>query len=316
MSDTETQQFSARTVPWLKVGTQVEAAVTATEAIELAGLDWEVAVRKDGFQTAGGTWRVDPEKRKIVRVDTEQPLGTVSKDYKMLQYSEAFDFMNEISPHFVAAGQLRGGRQAFVVVEAPGYAKLETLGGEDEHDLYVVLRASHDGTRAIEVNLLPLRGACMNMLPAANFGRSDRGYNAKARQRWSVRHTKNMRVKLEQARAVIDGTEAYAAAFNEMAERLAAIELTLEQATEVIAETVPAHLSKPERVQSAILNLYQNSRFNGYRGTGWGVLNAVTEYYDHFRGSERRAAETRWVQGLDGTTTRAINHTIEVLRAR
>lgn len=310
------QSFSSRSVPWMiEDAKQVDTAVTAAEAIQLAGLDWKVELRKDGYQTAAGNWRVDPSKRKVVRVDTEEPLGTVSPSYKELQYSEAFQFMDELhdletdehlTPHFVAAGSLDGGRQAFVVVEAPQHQKLLTLDGEDPHDLYVVLRTSHNGRRAVEVNLLPLRDKCMNMMPLPGFGKD-------AKQRWSIRHTKNLHEKMVQARDVLVNLDGYTEGYKAMAERLAAIDVDLDAARDLIEKTIPDHIKQPEKQVDQIMSVYEGSTRNGYQGTAWGVLNGITEYYDHFRGRDDRSNETRWVQGLDGATTQAIGRAVKVL---
>lgn len=302
-------QFSSRDVPWMKLGTVIDGAVTAEEAIQKAGLDWDVEVRKDGFQTAKGTFRIDPSKRKIVRADTEDPLGTVSPGYEVLQYREAFDFLDEIHPEFVAAGSLNDGKQCFLVVRAPDHTELDTLDGEDPHDLYVVLRASHDGSRAVEVNVLPLRGRCMNMMPIAGFGHM-------AKQKWSFRHTRNLRKKLEQARATLTGINQYTRQYNETAKRLAAVDLELDQARTIVETVVPDYLKKKEQQVDAILGLYQNSSTNGYTGTGWGLVNAVNEHHEYYRGGDNRKPETRWVQGLDGATSKATNAAVRAVMER
>lgn len=306
-------QFSSRDVPWMIHHAKVvDEAVTAAEAMQLAGLGWHVEVRRDGFQTAAGNWRVDPDKRKIVRADTEQPLGTVAPSYQVLQYDEAFDFMDQIHPEFVAAGELKHGKQAFLVVKAPDHLKLPALDGEDPHDLYVVMRTSHDGSRAVELNVLPLRDKCTNMMPLATFGKD-------APQRWAIRHTKNMREKLEQAKQVLTRLDAYTEAYNTTAKRLAEIDLELDEARRVIGDVVVElnpNLVHVDKQVNAIMDVYEHSSMNGFQGTGWGLLNGVTEYFDHFRGGDDRASETRWVQGLDGTTTRAVNRTVERLQLR
>jgi phage/plasmid-like protein (TIGR03299 family) len=312
MSDT---QFSAREVPWMKLGQSVEGAVTAAEAMELANLDWEVEMRTAGFQTANGSWRVHPGRAAIVRKDTEDPLGSVAKTYEILQYGDAFDFLDQIHPEYVAAGSLKNGRQAFLVVKAPEHARLNAIGNEDPHDLYVVLRTSHDGSRAVEVNLMPLRHACMNAMPLAGFG-TGVGYSGQAQQRWSIRHTAGMHGKLEQAQRVLTGLDKYAREYTEMAERLAAIDLDLEEARKVIAEVTPDYLKGKDKQVDEIMKVYQNSSRNGFQGTGWGVVNAVDEWNEFYRGGDRRRPETRFLQGLDGSTSRAVNRTARVLLTR
>lgn len=311
MSDTDTM-FTTRDLPWMKLGTVIDEPVDVAKAAELSGLDFDVELRKEGYQTAAGTWRIDPSKRKVVRVDTEEPLGTVSKGYEILQYREAFDFVEGIDPNIRAAGLLKGGRQAFMVVQAPNHWTLEGPDG-DMHDLFLVMRTSHDGSLAVENTVMCIREACMNAIGLNGWG-NGRGYNGKAKQKWSIRHTKNLQDKLAQAREAIIGLEQYAEEFTTTAKALAAIDLELDAARQVFADVVKTQqpwLKDQERVVDEITHTYRESNRNGFQGTGWGVLNGVSEYYEHVRGSDRanRSTETRFNQDLDGLTRNMVNAT-------
>ena len=59
--------------PWHGLGTRVEQAMTAAEALEMAGLDWEVG--KVGVRTDDGL--EIPGRYATVRTDTRRPLGVV-----------------------------------------------------------------------------------------------------------------------------------------------------------------------------------------------------------------------------------------------
>lgn len=312
----EETSFSKRDLPWMKLGTVVDEAQSIEDAIVLGGLDFDVELRKDGFVNGKGNWVVDPSKKKVVRVDKDVPLGTVSSTYEILQYREAFDFLSGINVDFVAAGMLKFGKQGFVVVQVPGFEHLEVAGG-DPHDMYVVLRSSHDGSRSLEIMEMALRGTCMNALTLASFGKHG-SYSGKAKQRFCIRHTKNMRVKMEQVSALLDGTQEYAKAFKATADQLAAIDLELKDAEKVIKKLVDdqhSYVKDKESYVTGIMNTYQHSTRNGYVGTGWGLLNAVSEHYEHVRGGERRTAEARWVQAFDGLTHKAVNRTASLLLA-
>ena len=56
-----------------------------------------------------------------------------------------------------------------MVVKVP--MAINVLSGDDPHDLYGVLRTSHDLSRATEVMVMPLRGRCMNQLTLHSFSR-------------------------------------------------------------------------------------------------------------------------------------------------
>lgn len=301
MTDTT---FSARSVPWATLDSTVEVdrAVSATEAVTLAGLDFEVRVVQDGYRSpVTGNWKVDKSKRKIVRLDTDAVLGTVSPTYELLPYGEAFDFMNELDAEYVAAGSMKNGRQAFIVAQLPDFKDLGVLAGDDPHELYVVLRASHDGSRPVEVSELPLRNKCMNMTPLPSFSRD-------AEQRWAVRHTKNMRDRLHEAQRVLENSSGYAEEYKKTAERLANVELSIDEVRRIIDDVVPSYV-RTTREAEGIMDVYEHSTTNGYQGTAWGVLNAVTEHYDWYRGGDDRRPETRWLHGLDGATSQAVQRT-------
>lgn len=302
-------QFTTRTAPWLKIPgvTEIDEAVCAEEAVHLAGLDFDVQVVQDGYKSpVTGNWKVDKTKRKIVRLDQDSVLGTVSPTYELLPYGEAFTFMDELNPLYVAGGALKNGRQMFLVSKLQQYGDLAALDGEDPHDLYTILRSSLDGSTPLEIFLLPLRNKCMNMMPLPGFGRD-------AKQRWSIRHTKNMRDKIHETQRVLTNLDGYAEGYKRVAEQLASTELALDEVRSVIEQSVPGYIKKPDEQVNAIMDVYQNSPANGYQGTAWGVMNAVTEFYDHFRGGDDRRPETRWTQGLDGSTVQAVHRTLKLL---
>lgn len=312
----EETTFSKRDLPWMKLGTLIDEGQSLEDALTLAGLDFEVELRKDGYQNGKGNWVTDPSKRKVVRVDTDKPLGTVSSTYEALQYKDAFDFLSDTDVSFVAGGQLKWGKQAFMVVQLPGLETLEVAGG-DPHDMYTVIRTSHDGSRALEILQMALRGTCMNALTLSSFGKGG-SYGGQAKQRWSIRHTQNMRIKMEQVAALLNGAQEYRNEFAETAARLAAIDLELKDAEKVITKLVAAqhgYVKDQESYVTGIMNTYQHSTRNGYVGNGWGLVNAVSEHYEHVRGGDRRTPEARWVQAFDGLTHKAVDRTAQLLLA-
>lgn len=295
--------FSTREVPWMKVGTVIEKPLPADEAMALAGLDFDVELRAIGFQNSkkSGYLRF-PGKTAIVRVDTEDPFGLASDDYEVVQYREAFQFIDEISPEIVAAGSLRKQRQAFMVVKHKDHVNLDVIDG-DHHDLYVVLRTSHDCTRAVEVFIMPLRGRCMNQLPIATFGKN-------AQQRWSVRHVKGAQEKLHEAKKVILGLDAYAEEFAETAAKLASIDVELSAARDLLEVVLPSRPQTPAAIEK-ITSLFENAETVGYHGTGWGLVNAVSEYFDHHRVGG--SPESRFTNAMQGQTLKSVNRTAQLL---
>lgn len=316
----ELTSFTTRDVPWGKVGATIDkGSITAAEAAVLGGLDFQVDLLEAGFRyppthrspRGSSTWSTVEHRRAVVRRDTQEFFQFVSEDYTAVQYVDAFAFMDAINPRFVAAGALAGGRQAFMVVELPGKEQLNlTLAGKrDAHRLYVVLRTSHDMTRALEVCVMLLRGKCMNALTLRSF-------TSGAEQRWSVRHVgQDPMAKLDSARMMLAHTKAYVDDFTTTAKRLAAIDLELDEANEILRRVLP---DKPRRDQqiNGILAAWQNDLTNGHPTNGWGLVNGVSEYFEWGRSDGLRTNESRFTSGLTGPTNKYQNRTAQLLLVR
>lgn len=307
--------FSTREAPWMKVGAVIDEPVDSTRAAELGGLNFNVALRPaaswvpESSGEPGGTWKNIPNRRAIVREDTGEVFDVVSNDYQPVQYADAFAFMDEVHPLYVAAGTLRGGKQGFMVVQRPDFHTLDLdLGEHDPHELYAILRTSHDRSRGLEVALMGLRNRCMNQLPLASF-------TSGAVQRWAIRHAGDVARKMSTAQEVFRNIEVYANSFAETAKQLADIDLLIEDAQNVLRSVLPDRPRREDQV-SAIIAAWQESPYVGFRNNGWGLVNGVSEYFEWQRETNIRTSQSRMVSGLDGPTHKMVNRTANLLRLR
>lgn len=287
--------FTARDVPWMKVGHVIDHPVTAAEAVKLGGLDFNIELRDAGFKSRDKrNFKKVADRFAIVRSDTEEFFNFASGDYSPVQYAEAFDFINGISPEFVAAGQLKGGRKGFIVAKLPGH-NLDDLvldGQPDPHQLYVVLRTSMDLSWGIEIVVTTLRGKCMNQLtlPALTQG---------CKQRWTIRHTRNAAQRLEEAHKSLVRVDRYAEEFRSITARLADIDVDFDEAKRVLTQVLPDRPRRDEQID-AITTAWRDSETVGFTGKAWGLVNAVDEYFEWLRPARGRTAESRFLDGLDG----------------
>lgn len=289
--------ISTREVPWMKLGKLTDTAMTAKEAAVLGGLNFAVEKRELYFnepKDAVGIKKVD-DRVAVVRSDNSQCLGIMSKDYALLQYSEAFDFMDSVNPTYVAAGALKGGKQGFMVVKAP--ETISVMDGEDPHELFMVLRTSHDGSRAIEVSVMPLRGRCMNQLTLRSF-------TTNVKERWAIKHTSTMHAKLADAKASLENMGAYAQRFETIAHRLIDLKVNDLQAQSLLTAVLPDRPKRGEQIEKIITSWHQSPTV-GFDFTGWGLVNAVSEYFDW--GRSGGSPESRFIGALQGQTHNAIN---------
>ena len=172
--------FSARELPWHGLGTVTEDVLTAKEAIETAGLDWEVELRSLFVSLPGGNRKKIEDRKAVMRTTDDAVLGIVSPLYVPFQNRDAFAFTDNLvdsgDAKYETAGSLRDGRVVFLTMKVPFGMQVD---GNDAHDLYIVLRTSHDGSTAVSVAVTPIRVVCMNTMTMALRS---------ARHKWSMRH--------------------------------------------------------------------------------------------------------------------------------
>lgn len=290
-------------LPWGAISTAVAGdRMTSAEAIKKADLDWEVETRSV-FVGLPDNKRAKIDGRKaVVRKDTQEVLGLVSDRYKPFQNTEAFEFIDSIletgEASISSVGLSRGSRDLFITAKLPEQI---LIAGEDAHDMYVVVRTSHDGSRALTAMVTPIRVACTNMMRAALKD---------ARSSWRITHSSTLKGKVMEARESLALTVDYTKSFAELGERLVATPATIDTLDDLLTAVLPDNKHKEETIQS-IEALYESSQVNGYQGTRWGVLNAVTEYFDHHHTVQ--SADARFRQNFDGRIAKIRNQAIERL---
>lgn len=305
---------STREVPWMKIGKLTEQPMTAGDAAKLGGLDFEVKKCPLAYETwtapnpvsgiAQKTYKPISDRVAIVRCDTGDWLGIMSKNYPVLQYGAAFDFMDTVNPTYVACGALKGGKQGFMVVKAP--TTFHMLENVDPHDLYVVLRTSHDGSRGIEICVMPLRQRCMNQLTLQSF-------SAGVPHRWSITHNTSMHAKLKDAQDTLSNVGAYAQSFGTTVNKLAKITITVDTGRTLLENVLPDRPRRGDQIDQ-IITAWTESDTVGFSGRAWGLVNAVSEYFDWTRPGG--SAESRFVGALQGVTTITLNRVAGRLLSR
>lgn len=296
-----------RTTPWDGLGTKFQTPVkTAREAIIDGGLDWTVEPRSIFVSLPGGDKRQKISGRKaIVRSSDNAVLGLVSDLYQTFQNVEAFEFADSIvdsgEAKYESTFQMRHGKVIGLTMRVPDHIM---VGGEDAHDLYIVLRTSHDGSKAISVYVTPIRVRCMNQMAIAT---------SRAKHRWSMQHTTRLQGKLQEARETLKLSFKYSEEFAKIGEELMGVKVTDDQFHDIIEDLLPDR-PRTEEVIDSIMGLYRESPTNGYTGTAWGGMNAITEYFDHGRKTRSQEAEFNAIMdgGIAILRTKAANRLLEL----
>lgn len=301
--------FSDRALPWVKVGTVIDKAVPIKEALKLGGLDFKVETRPVSVEFDGGHVNV-PSRQAIVRADTGQFFDVVSAtDYKVVQYDEAFAFLDALNPEISAAGTLNHTKQGFMVVKLPLERALDLKLGRkaDPHECYVVVRTSHDRSKAIEIAVVMLRGLCMNQLGLASF-------SAKAPQRWSIKHVGKPEDRIREAEAVLTGMNRYAEIYVQRAKQLHSVKVDVDAQRDILRHVLPERAKRDEMIES-IIGLAGQPQV-GFEGTGWGLVQQVSEYFQWGRNEGTRTAQSQFTATLDGLPRRFLDRTTQLVLAR
>lgn len=157
--------FSVRETPWHGLGRIIMDAPASREALELAGLDWQVESRN----IYSGTGAMIPGYRANVRSTDDAVLGVVSDRYRIVQNEEAFQFTDDLLGEGVTyetAGSLQGGKKVWMLARLPR----KYLIAGDQVVPYLVIFNSHDGSSGVKVAMTPIRVVCQNTLNLALNG--------------------------------------------------------------------------------------------------------------------------------------------------
>jgi hypothetical protein len=314
------QPVKARTLPWEPLGAKLDRPVhTAATACRQGGLNFTVALWEAWVHRPGSDHFIQaPGRQAVMKIDSnasDPDAGTffeyASDDYAVVQYQEAFAFMDSLRPDYVAAGQFADGRQGFVVLTIPDRAMftLSLAGQEDGYKLFLILRSSHDKSRGLEVVMMPYRERNRCALTLSTF-------NPNAPQKWSVRHIgTDPAGKLAEARETLAKADAYSIEFSDLAVRLAEIRVDIGEAEDLLRRVLP---DRPRRVRqiNAIISAWQESETNGFPDNGWGLLNAVAEFLMFGRAEGLRTPRSRFTDVLTGQTHMAIDKMAQVIARR
>ena len=311
---------SVKERPWHGLGTIVENKMTSVECIELAGLNFNVvkvptyidldydkvlsnekaAINdiKDSINITGEALkhrlRQSPTSFATIRTDTRQILGSVGSDYTVVNNQEAFEFFDEIvgskDAIYETAGALGRGETIFITAKIPTQIVL----GEDNSDnvdRYIVLSNTHDGSRSLEAFITTIRVVCNNTLAAARNS---------AQCRFRIRHTKNVKDRVADARQILGLEQKLITAFANNASKFVSIKMSHEDTVGFLADM---YLTKDEFADLSrtdkLINVVSTKKYNqmseiyGHiqigpgqklptaQGTLWGVYNGIASFYQN-----------------------------------
>ncbi len=303
--------FSVKEKAWHSLGQVIQQYPTSAEALEYAGLNFEVMKRPNIHPLPSGVNIISDNSYFTFRTDTEAVLGSkLGCDYQVVQNTEAFGFFDSIVGGkngilYETAGALGQGETIFITAKLPDYIR---VGRNDCIEKYLFLTTSHDGSGSIHIAFTPVRVVCRNTLNAALSNQ----INA-----IKIRHTAMAGEKLKAAHKMLGIANQLAVEMEAIYNRWARVRISDPELKRLIQIAMA-----PDREVYEILKQGRaqdlSSHFNNMvgsifdyamtspsqqeettKGTVFGAYNAVTGYFQNVRNF--RDDEARFKSIMYGT---------------
>lgn len=291
---------AVRQAPWhMGEGTNVTqldaAPATRMERMIAAGQAWTVGQEAFYRQTRQfgiplGAFEEVPGHRLLIRGDNDALLDVAGSGYEVVQNvvgHELFEALGGAADLFDGTGgTVYGGKGCYLsaLINEPS----NVIGDPNPTYPHLVVTWWHEVGKALTARRTTFRPVCANTI---SFGEAE---SQKTGREFTFRHTKNVLDRVEQAKAVIEGTREDHSLFIELANELAAITISddvREQfirtfiaeptAMSVISDRVRSNIDRDRGRMRRTFDSPTIPEF--HRNTGYGLLLAGVEYLDHLR---------------------------------
>jgi phage/plasmid-like protein (TIGR03299 family) len=268
--------------PWHGLGQALTPGQTIKTWAREAGIDYRICRSRVRFGDAADP-QIWDERHVFFRSDTKKPLGIGSDGFQLVQPAEVLGFFRDLCAEhgftLETAGTLYDGAKFWALARLP----LDfTLPGRDQVSGYALLATSCDGSLATTGQITSVRVVCDNTLRMAT---------ASGKDAIKVRHSSvfnETKVKVDMG--LLQGQWQ---AFADNARKLAARKITRAEAVKILVDAIGDPEKKIEdqpnaRPMGQILELFdgaaRGSELDSAKGTAWGLVNAATEFADHYAG--------------------------------
>lgn len=286
--------FSVKEKAWHGLGQIVQDYPNSKEALQFAGLDFDVCKRPNIHRLDNGNENISTSSFYTYRPDTGAILGDrLGKDYEVVQNADAFSFFDAIMDgdgiQYETAGALGKGEKIFITAKLPGYIK---VGNDDMIEKYLFLTTSHDGFGSIMAAFTPTRIVCNNTLNAAL-----RNCNNSIK----IRHTVNAKERLGEAHKVMGISNQLSVQLEGIFNQWAKVRITDKEVQKLIQMAMVPNKEVLQNIQKGELDelstcfknmcddVYEynvsspSQQYETTKGTVFGAYNAITGYFQNVR---------------------------------
>lgn len=282
----QTMAYAGAT-PWHGLGNRLAEHQPLEVWAEDAGMNWRIEETNVMYRV--GSHDLDPiqsfpEQKVLYRSDNGKPLSTVSQRYQVVQPAEILEFYRDLVQvggyQLETAGVLKEGRKLWALARTGQSALLK---GGDEVRGYLLLATACDGTLATTAQFTSVRVVCNNTLQIA-LGRNRGAVKVPHRSQFDPRAVK------EELGIAISSWDGFMANMHSLADRKVSkaeserfFQRLFTYSSVRDGADAPARMN--ERGLKAVLSLFdgagRGAALESASGTGWGLVNSVTEYVDH-----------------------------------
>jgi phage/plasmid-like protein (TIGR03299 family) len=271
--------------PWHGLGQNLNPNAGIEEWRQAAGLNWEIMRSKVQFMN--GEMHTINESEVLYRNDTNAPLSIVSNRYHIVQPGAVLEFFKDLVAddgfQIETAGTLKGGKRIWALARTGFDGEVVD---NDPLKTYLLLVTSCDGGLATTAEFTSVRVVCNNTL-TMSLSAGSHAMKIKVRHNTmfdplSVKGSLGLNAKI---------------VFNDFMEKMQSFSeksISHSKAEDVISALFSQNCTRGVVQESkgfkTVMQLFEGagkgSKIKGVAGTGWGLVNAVTEYADfHIRAS-------------------------------
>lgn len=315
--------FSVKEKAWHGLGTILDKCPTSEEAMAYAGLNYDVelaplyakfqevtvpdaksltkVLKLETNTTQYYNTKEVGGKYATFRTDNNAVFGVVGSKYHIVQNREAFSFFDAIVGEnqaiYETAGALGNGEIVFITAKLPDYIRV----GNDDIEKYLLFTMAHDGSVAIKAMFTPIRVVCNNTLTAAIKG---------AKDKISLRHTKNVKDKLEEAHKILGITNMLSNELSDIYNIMAKKRIQENEFEAYIRKSLGLDISLtideiPTKSKNVIESIKEYNEIGAgqqlevCKGTVYGAYQAITGYLQNVR--TYKDEENKFSNIFDGT---------------
>jgi phage/plasmid-like protein (TIGR03299 family) len=301
-------------VPWHGLGEEMKKGTPIMKVGKKAGILWDVDTFPLHTEVNGVQVPIESH-RSLIRLDTDAVLDVVGPDYEPIQNVEILRFFDEYVEHgdmwIETCGSLQNGKIIWALAKMDASFQ---VGKGDENEGYVLLVNWHKYGKSGQAKFTCVRVVCNNTLNMAlDDGKKTTALRMRHDRKFDANRQAQIKSEMGIARERFD-------LLKEVGMALAKMKITPKDAVE-IASQIMGGSDRLEEFDYDSLSLKDAETFDGLRkparrvmelyagegmgstlrtakNTGWGMLNAVTQYVDFEAG--RRDQSSRLAEAWFG----------------